>query len=188
MKVHSQNSDYDKKYTVEYSLKDIRGNEIGRIKLYRNEDKLKFTKTDNKGKENEVVTDVFIFKGEKKIYTITSSKKLKLGNKNNLDMNFVGMLTGVYILDLGNDGSIINSSRRTGTKNFLGKDCTEYTILTTADGGGTYYYFYQDNLMFRKSAMTSTDGSYMEALSYDTNTDVPDELFRVPADVQYIDN
>jgi hypothetical protein len=184
--IYSNITDYDQKYIIEYALKDIRGNEISRIKLFRNGSKLKFTKTENKGKDNETITDMYIFKDEQKVYTVISGKKSKVGSKHVLDMSFVGMQTGVYIFDLGNDGSIFNSNSRVGNGTVLDKDCVLYNLLATADGRSDYY-MYQDNLMLKRFVGTSTDGSTIEALSYDTNADVPESTFTLPSDVQFLD-
>jgi hypothetical protein len=184
---YSQSTNYDVKFSAEYVLKDIKGNEINRMKLFRNGTKLKFTKVDNKGKDNETTTDIYIFKDEQKVYSIVSSKKAKFGGKHSLDMTYIGMLTGVYIFDMGNDGSIFNSSTQAGTGSVLGNECVLYDILVTADGKSEYY-MYQDNLMLKRFAGTSTDGSTLEAISYDSSTDVPESIFVIPDDVQYIDN
>jgi hypothetical protein len=185
---YSQNNDFDTKYTAEYVMKDIRGSELGRLKLYRNNNKLRFSKTENKGKDDEMSTDVYVFKDENKAYMITTTKKIKLGSQHSSDlMTFVGMLTGIYILDLGNDGTIFNSSSRTGADNVLGRECAKYTIMTAPDGG-SFYWMFQDNLMLKRTAATSTDGTIFEAVSYEPGTDVPESMFVVPPDVQYIEN
>lgn len=184
--VLSQNTNFSAKYTVEYILKDIRGNEINKIKLYRNSDKLKFTTTSNKGKDNETTTDMYIFKNEQKVYTVISGRNSKVGTKHALDMSFVGMQTGVYILDLGNDGSIFNSNSRGGNGTVLGKDCVIYNLVTAPDGGSNYY-MYQDNLMLKRFAGTSTDGSTLEAVSFDDNTEPSESNFILPTDVQFMD-
>jgi len=183
----SQNNDYDKKYITEYVLKDIRGNEINKMTLYRNGSKMKFVKINNKGKEDEVTTGVYILQDEQKVYTIISSKKITIGYKHSIDMSYVGMLTGVYIFELGNDGSIFNNRTRSGNVNVIGKDCVKYNIITSPDGSSDYY-MYQDNLMLKRFAGTSTDGSTLEALSYNTEVEIPESTFLLPADVQFLDN
>lgn len=184
---YSQNTDYDKKYSAEYVLKDIKGNVINRLMLYRNNNKLKFVKTENKGKEDELITEMYILKDEQKTYTIMSSKKIKLGYKQTLDMTNVGMFTGIYIFDLGNDGSVFKPSLITGSGDVLGKSCVQYTIIT-APGGGSFYYMYQDNLMLKRFVGTTEEGNTLEAISYDTGVDIPESTFTIPTDVQYIDN
>ncbi|MDD5360550.1 MAG: hypothetical protein PHN88_00345 [Ignavibacteria bacterium] len=185
---YSQNNDFDTKYTAEYVMKDIRGSELGRLKLYRNNNKLRFSKTENKGKDDEISTDVYVFKDENKAYLITSTKKIKLGFGHSSDlMTFVGMLTGIYILDLGNDGTIFNPSIKSGTDIVLGRECFKYTIMTAPDGG-SFYWMFQDNLMLKRTAATSTDGTIFEAISYEPGIDVPESMFVLPADVQFVDN
>ena len=181
----SQNT-YDVKYTVEYVLKDYRGNEINRLKLYRNGDKLKFTTTANKGKDNEQTTDIYVFKNEGKVYTATITKNFKTGNRHSLDMSFIGMQTGVYILDLGNDGSVFNTNARSGTGNVLGYECTLYNLLTSPDGGSTFY-MYQDNLTLKHFAQTTTSGTTLEAVSFDNSADVPESIFTLPSDITFLD-
>ena len=179
-------TNYDEKYSVEYVLKDIKGNEISRFKLFRNGSKLKFTKTDNKGKENESTTDIYIFKDESKAYTVISDKNIKVGNKHALDMSFIGMQTGVYIFDLGNDGSIFNNSMKAGTGSVLGYECVLYNLISYGDAR-TDYYMYQDNLMLKRFAGSSTDGSTIEAISYDVTGNIPESTFTLPSDVQFLD-
>jgi len=101
---------YDVNYTAEYVLKDARGNEISRLKHFRNGSKLKFLKVDNIGKSNESTTEVFIYKDEAKIYTVISNSAGKFGTKAELDVMYIGMQTGIYILDLGNIDYILNKA------------------------------------------------------------------------------
>lgn len=183
----TQTANYDTKFKAEYVLKDIHGNEIGRIKVYRNNDKIRFNKVENPGKENELNTDVYAFKNENKSYMITSGKGVKLGYKYSAEMIFLGSLTGVYMFDLGNDGTVFNSSTRAGTETVLGKECVRYNLLTSADGTSDYY-MYQDNLLFKRVAATSTDGGIFEVISYDNSSEIPESLFIVPVDVQYLNN
>lgn len=176
---------FDTKYTAEYVLKTAAGTEISRIKLYRSGNKLKFLKIDNSGKSNESKTEIFIFKDEPKIYNIVTNSAGKFGSKNAVDMSYVGMQTGVYILDLGNDGKIFNSSSRNGSFSVLGLECVKYTIAS--DGAASSdYYMYQDNLMLKRWVGSSTEGNSIEAISYDTNADVPESIFVIPPDVQYL--
>jgi hypothetical protein len=72
---------YDVNYTSEYVLKDARGNEISRLKHYRNGSKLKFLKVDNAGKTNESTTEVFVNKDDAKIITVVTNSAGKFGTK-----------------------------------------------------------------------------------------------------------
>lgn len=176
---------YDTKYTVEYALKDARGNILSKMKLFRNGSKLKFQKFDNVGKPDSTVTNIYIFKDEPKIYNIVSNSAGKFGSKNAVDMSYIGMQTGVYILDLPNDGKLFNSSTRAGSAVVLGFDCVKYTIATQGDASSDYY-MYQDNLMLKRWVGSPSEGNSIEALSYDNTSDVPESIFIVPADVQYL--
>lgn len=176
---------YDTKYTVEYALKDARGNILSRMKLYRNGSKIKFQKFDNAGKPDSSTTNIFILKDEPKIYNIITNSAGKFGTKNAVDMSYVGMQTGVYILDLGNDGTIFNSSSRQGTQTVLGFECTKYTIASGPDASSDYY-MYQDNLMLKRWVGSTQEGNSIEALTYDNTSEVPESVFVLPLDVQYL--
>lgn len=181
--------EYDTRITAVYALKDARGTVLSKIKFFRNGNKLKFTKVDNEGKSNETTTDIYILKDEPKIYNIVSNSAGKFGSKNAVDMSYVGMQTGVYILDLGNDGTIFNSGTRVGTEMVLGKECVKYTIASQTvpgDHASSDYYMYQDNLMLKRWVGSAAEGNSIEALSYDINSDVPESIFVVPTDVQYL--
>lgn len=175
---------YDVNYTAEYALKDARGNEISRLKLYRNGNKLKFLKVDNSGKSNETTTEIFVIKDDAKIITVITNSAGKTGTKAALDIMYVGMQTGIYILDLGNIDYIFNNTSRAGTGNVLGMECVKYTVASNGEASSDYY-MYQNNLMLKRSVGSSTEGNTIEALSYDTNI-VPESIFTIPADVQYI--
>jgi hypothetical protein len=176
---------YDTKYTIEYALKDARGNVLSKMKMYRNGSKIRFVKNDNVGKPDSSTTNIYILKDEPKIYNIISNSAGKFGSKNAVEMMYVGMQTGVYILDLGNDGSIFNSNSRNGSANVLGYDCVKYTIVTQGDASSDYY-MYQDNLMLKRWVGSPTEGNSLEALNYDNASDVPESMFIVPTDVQYL--
>jgi len=176
---------YDVKYTVEYALKDARGNILSRMKLYRNGSKIKFQKFDNAGKPDSSTTSIYILKDEPKIYNIISNSAGKFGSKNAVDMSYVGMQTGVYIFDLGNDGTILNSNSRNRSGTVLGMECVKYTIATQGDASSDYY-MYQDNLMLKRWVGSPTEGNSIEALSYDNTSEVPESIFIVPLDVQYL--
>lgn len=179
----------DLNYTAEYVLKDSGGNILSRLKMYRNGSKIKFVKVDNSGKSNETTTDIFIFKDEPKIYNIVTNSAGKFGTKNAVDMMYIGMQTGVYILDLGNDGTIFNSNTRVGTESVLGYDCTKYTIASqtvSGDQASSDYYLYQDNLMLKRHVGSSSQGNTIEAISYDNASVVPESIFVLPLDVQYL--
>ncbi|MCX6157816.1 MAG: hypothetical protein NTY74_07545 [Ignavibacteriae bacterium] len=175
---------YDVNYTAEYVLKDARGNEISRLKHYRNGNKLKFLKVDNSGKSNETTTEIFVIKDDAKIITVITNSAGKTGTKAALDIMYVGMQTGIYILDLGNIDYIFNNTSRAGTGNVLGMECVKYTVASNGEASSDYY-MYQNNLMLKRSVGSSTEGNTIEALSYDTNI-VPESIFTIPADVQYI--
>ncbi|MEO8514161.1 MAG: hypothetical protein ABI543_11405 [Ignavibacteria bacterium] len=180
---------YDIKYTVEYALKDAGGNILSKMKMYRNGSKIRFVKLDRVGKPDSSTTNIYILKDEPKIYTIISNSAGKFGTKNAVEMSYVGMETGVYILDLGNDGSIFNSNSRAGTENVLGLECVKYTIASQtvgSDHASSDYYMYQDNLMLKRWVGNSSEGNSLEALNYDNTTDVPESMFIVPTDVQYL--
>lgn len=180
---------YDTKYTIEYVLKDASGNIKSKMKLFRNGSKLKFQKLDNAGKPDSSETNIYILKDEPKIYNIVSNSAGKFGSKNAVDMSYVGMQTGVYILDLPNDGKLFNSSTRSGSESVLGLECVKYTIASqTVPGDHTSsdYYMYQDNLMLKRWVGSPTEGNSIEALNYDNTSDVPESIFIVPADVQYL--
>ncbi len=181
--------EYDTKITAVYALKDARGTVLSKIKFFRNENKLKFTKVDNEGKSNETTTDIYILKDEPKIYNIVSNSAGKFGSKNAVDMSYVGMQTGIYIFDLGNDGTIFNSGTRVGTEMVLGKECVKYTIASQTvpgDYASSDYYIYQNNLMIRRHVGNASEGNTIEAISYDISSDVPESIFVVPLDVQYL--
>jgi hypothetical protein len=188
MYVNAFPQSYDLNYTVEYVLKKTNGNEVSRMKLYRNGDKLKFTTTQNKGTDNETVVDVYIFKNEGKVYTATTGKKSKYGNRHALDLMYVFMLTGVYILEFGNDGTVFNNRTNAGTGTVLGKECVYYNILPPGSPpeGHADYYLYQNNLMLKRFVGSLEEGNSLEALSYDTS-EVPESTFVLPTDIQFID-
>ncbi len=180
---------YDTKYTVEYVLKNATGNILSRMKMYRNGSRIKFVKIDNVGKPDSSRTDIYILKDEPKIYNIITNSAGKFGTKNAVDMMYVGMQTGVYILDLGNDGTIFNSNSRAGSESVLGLDCVKYTIASQtvgSDHASSDYYMYQDNLMLKRWVGNAAEGNSIEALSYDNTSDVPESIFIVPSDVQYL--
>lgn len=180
---------YDTKYTVEYVLKNATGNILSRMKMYRNGSRIKFVKIDNVGKPDSSRTDIYILKDEPKIYNIITNSAGKFGTKNAVDMMYVGMQTGVYILDLGNDGTIFNGNSRTGSETVLGLDCVKYTIASQtfgSDHASSDYYMYQDNLMLKRWVGNAAEGNSIEALSYDNTSDVPESIFIVPSDVQYL--
>jgi hypothetical protein len=176
---------YDTKYTVEYALKDARGNILSRMKLYRNGSKIKFQKFDNAGKPDSSTTNIYIFKDEPKIYSIITNSAGKFGTKNAVDMSYVGMQTGVYILDLGNDGTIFNGNSRAGSSTVLGMECVKYTIASQGDASSDYY-MYQDNLMLKRWVGSTREGNSLEALTYDNTSEVPESMFVLPLDVQYL--
>lgn len=182
-KIYSQT--FDTKYTVEYVLKNASGNILSRMKMFRNGSRIKFVKYNNAGKPDSSTTSIYILKDEPKIYNIISNSAGKFGTKNAVDMSYVGMQTGVYILDLGNDGTIFNNNSRNGSGNVLGYDCVKYTIVTQGDASSDYY-MYQDNLMLKRWVGSPTEGNSIEAISYDITSDVPESIFLVPADVQYL--
>ena len=180
---------FDTKYTVEYALKDASGNIKSKMKMYRSGSKIRFVKFDNAGKPDSSTTSIYILKDEPKIYNIVTNSAGKFGSKNAVDMSYVGMQTGVYILDLGNDGSIFNSNSRVGSESVLGMECVKYTIASQTvpgDHASSDYYMYQDNLMLKRWVGNSTEGNSIEALSYDNTSDVPESIFIVPTDVQYL--
>lgn len=185
--VHGQT--YDTKYTVEYALKDAGGNIKSKMMMYRNGNKMKFQKFDNAGKPDSTATSIYIFKDEPMIYNIITNSAGKFGTKNAVDMMYVGMQTGVYILDLPNDGKIFNSGTRVGSESVLGMDCVKYTIASQTvpgDHASSDYYMYQDNLMLKRWVGNAAEGNSIEALRYDNTSDVPESIFIVPADVQYL--
>jgi hypothetical protein len=180
---------YNTKYSVEYALKDARGTILSKMKLYRSGSKLKFQKFDNAGKPDSSTTNIYIFKDEPKIYSIVTNSAGKFGTKNAVDMSYVGMQTGVYILDLPNDGKIFNSSTRVGSESVLGMECVKYTIASQSvpgDHASSDYYMYQDNLMLKRWVGSPTEGNSIEALNYDNTSEVPESIFVLPADVQYL--
>ncbi len=180
---------YDTKYTIEYALKDARGNILSKMKMYRNGGKIKFVKFDRVGKPDSSTTNIYIFKDEPKIYSIITNSAGKFGTKNAVDMSYVGMETGVYILDLPNDGKIFNSNTRAGSESVLGMECVKYTIASQTvpgDHASSDYYMYQDNLMLKRWVGSPTEGNSIEALNYDNTSEVPESMFVVPTDVQYL--
>lgn len=180
---------YDTKYTVEYALKDAGGNIKSKMMLYRNGSRMKFQKFDNTGKPDSSVTSIYVFKDEPKIYNIVVNSAGKFGTRNAVDMMYVGMQTGVYILDLPNDGKLFNSSTRAGSETVLGLDCAKYTIASQTvpgDHASSDYYMYQDNLMIKRWVGNAAEGNSIEALRYDNTTDVPESIFTIPGDVQYL--
>ncbi len=180
---------FDTKYTVEYVLKNASGTILSRMKMFRNGSKIKFVKYDNAGKPDSSTTNIYILKDEGKIYNIISNSAGKFGSKNAVDMSYVGMQTGVYILDLGNDGTIFSSNSRSGSESVLGLECVKYTIASQtvgSDHASSDYYMYQDNLMLKRWVGNTAEGNSIEALSYDITSDVPESIFIVPTDVQYL--
>jgi hypothetical protein len=180
---------YDQNYTAEYVLKDAGGNILSRMMMYRSGSKIKFTKFDNIGKPDSSNTNIYILKDEPKIYNIVSNSAGKFGTKNDVDMSYVGMQTGVYIMDLPHDNAIFNSSTRVGSENVLGRECVKYTIasqIVPGDHASSDYYMYQDNLMLKRWVGSPSEGNSIEAISYDNTTEVPESMFVVPVDVQYL--
>lgn len=176
---------YDTKYTVEYALKDARGTILSKMKLYRNGSKIKFQKFDNVGKPDSSTTNIYILKDEPKIYNIVTNSAGKFGTKNAVDIMYIGMQTGVYILDIGHDGKIFNSNSRVGSSTVLGMECVKYTIASNSEASSDYY-MYQDNLMLKRWVGSAAEGNSIEALTYDNTSDVPDSIFELPLDVQYL--
>jgi|GEM_PF-1843725 len=183
---YSQDPVYDLKYTVDYSLKDAGGNVKGGVKLYRDNDKMKFTATENRGTDMEKTTDIYIFKNEGKIYTVISGRGYKTGSRHAMDISFVGMQTGVYIIDLGDPIPLFPSSEISGNGTVLGKNCTRYLIVSFGDAK-TEYFMYQNNLMLKRSVGSSTEGNTIEATSYDNTTDIPPGTFTLPTGVDFPD-
>jgi hypothetical protein len=183
---HSQDPTYDLKYTVEYSLKDINGNVKGGVKLYRDNDKMKFTATENRGTDLEKTTDIYIFKNEGKIYTVITGRGYKTGSRHAIDISFVGMQTGVYIIDLGDPIPLFPSSAVSGNGTVLGKDCVRYLITSFGDSKSEYF-MYQNNLMLKRFVGSSTEGNTLEATSYDNTTDIPPGTFVLPTGVDFPD-
>jgi len=180
---------YDTKYIIEYVLKDAGGNIKSKLIMYRSGSKIKFVKKDNSGKPDSSTTEIFVLKDEPKIYNIVTNSAGKFGSKNAVDMNYVGMQTGVYILDLPNDGKIFNSGTRAGSESVLGMECVKYTIASQTvpgDHASSDYYMYQDNLMLKRRVGNATEGNSIEALNYDIISDIPESIFTIPADVQYL--
>ncbi len=180
---------YDTKYTVEYALKDAGGNIKSKMMMFRNGSKIKFQKYDNSGKPDSTSTAIYIFKDEPKIYNIVTNSAGKFGTRNDVDMMYVGMQTGVYVLDLGNDGTIFNSNTRLGSESVLGMDCVKYTVASQTvpgDRASSDYFMYQDNLMLKRWVGNAAEGNSIEALRYDNTSDVPESIFVLPADVQYL--
>ena len=175
---------YDLNYTAEYVLKDARGNEISRLKHYRNGNKLKFYKVDNSGKSNETTTEIYIYKDDAKIITVITNSAGKFGSKAALDIMYVGMQTGIYILDLGNIDYIFNNTSRAGTGNVLGMECSKYTMASNGEASSDYY-MYQNNLMLKRSVGSAAEGNTIEAVSYDTGV-VPESNFVIPTDVRFM--
>lgn len=180
---------YDTKYSSEYVLKDKSGTVLNSFKHYRSGDKLKFVKVSNKGKDNETTTEIFVFKNERKVYMVISGKNYKSGTRFNMDINSVFMQTGVYIFDLGNDGSIFNSNTRVGPEMVNGRECIRYNLVPrdAPPGGITDYYFYQDNLMVKRVVGSVEENNTIEASSYDAGADVPESMFTIPTGVEYVD-
>ncbi len=175
---------YDVNYTVEYALKDARGTVLSKLKLYRSGNKIKFVKNDRIGKPDSTTTDLYILKDENQVYTIITNSAGKFGTRHAVELIYVGMQTGVYILDLGNDGKIFNSNSRAGSGSVLGMECVKYTIASNPEASSDYY-MYQDNLMLKRWVGSATEGNSIEALSYDNTTPVPESLFVLPTDVTY---
>lgn len=186
--IYPQNN-YDTKYSAEFVLKDKSGEVLGSIKHYRSGDKLKFIKVSNKDKDNETTTEIFIFKNEGKVYTVISGKNYKLGSRHAIDLNFVVMQAGVYILDLGNDGSVFNNKTKVGPEMINGRECIRYNLVPpdAPPGGITDYYFYQDNLMLKRVVGSVEENNTIEASSYDANADVPESIFTLPTGVDFPD-
>ena len=180
---------FDTKYSAEYVLKDKSGNVLNSFKHYRSGDKLKFVKVSSKGKDDETTTEIFVFKNEGKVYTVISGKKYKSGSRHALDISFVFMQTGVYIFDLGNDGSIFNSKTKVGPEMVNGRECIRYNLVPrdAPPGGITDYYFYQDNLMLKRVVGSVEENNTIEASSYDANADVPESMFTLPTGVDFPD-
>jgi len=175
---------YDVKYTAEYVLKDAGGNEKSRMKYYRNGDKLKFQKVDNRGKADESTTDIYIFKDDPNVYTIVTNSAGKFGSKYARDVISIFMQTGVFIFDLGNVSTVFNNNTRVGSGTVLGKECVKYTVASNGEVSSDYY-IYQDNLMLKRSVGNAVIGNTIEAITYDITSEVPESMFVVPTDVKY---
>lgn len=182
----SQDPAYDLKYAVNYELKDINGNVKGGVKLYRDNDKMRFTATENRGTDLEKTTDIYIFKTEGKIYTVITGRGYKSGSRHAIDISFIGMQTGVYIIDLGDPIPLFPASEISGNGAVLGKDCVRYLIASFGDAKSEYF-MYQNNLMLKRFVGSSAEGNTLEATSYDTNADIPAGTFTLPAGVDFPD-
>ncbi len=184
--VRAYSQDYDLKYTVNYELKDARGDVKGSVKLYRDNDKMRFTSTENRGTDLEKTTDIYIFKNEGKIYTVITGRGYKTGSRHAIDISFVGMQTGVYIIDLGDPIPLFPASEISGSGQVLGRDCTRYLITSFGDAK-TEYFMYQNNLMLKRSIGSTTEGNTIEATSYDNTSDIPPGTFTLPTGVDFPD-
>lgn len=176
---------YDTKYTIEYVLKNASGVIQSRMKLYRDGSRMKFEKLDNSGKPDSTRTEIFIFKDEPKIYNIVSNSAGKFGTKNAVDLSYVGMQTGVYILDLENERRLFNSSLVSGSGSVLGMECVKYTIASDGEASSDYY-MYQDNLMLKRWVGNAAEGNSIEALNYDNTSAIPESTFTLPAGVNFL--
>ena len=177
---------YDTHYSIEYALKKADGTLISLMTMVRDGDKMKFTKINNRGKDDENKVDVYVFKNEGKVYTINTYRTFKMGTRHALDMSYVGMLTGVYLFELGNDGTIFNSNSLSGNTSVLGNDCTVYILATQGDAKSEYD-MYQDNLMLRRFVGSPTEGNVLEATTFNKDAVISPSEFVIPADVQISD-
>lgn len=166
-------------------MKNASGVVQSRMKLYRDGSRMKFEKLDNSGKPDSTRTEIFIFKDEPKIYNIVSNSAGKFGTKNAVDLSYVGMQTGVYILDLENERRLFNSSLVSGSGSVLGMECVKYTIASDGEASSDYY-MYQDNLMLKRWVGNAAEGNSIEALNYDNTSAIPESTFTLPAGVNYL--
>jgi hypothetical protein len=163
------------KYKVEYEFFETGGEHRKTFTLSRDGDKIKIKGVDKYG---GTVT-MYIYKDERAIYTLTEQRDVKIGTKfNGLDCSYVGMQWGVYILDLDKCEFVLQSSTLQGTATVAGKECNMYNMMTSGDLR-TDYYFYNNNLMLKRTAPTTT----IQALSFDDNPVFAPDEFTKPANI-----
>ncbi len=166
------------KYAIDYEYSEKDGQNKKPFTLYRDGDKIKFKGVDKYG---STVT-MYILKNENTIYTVTENKATTIGVKfTGLDCSYVGMQWGVYILDLEKCEFLLNSSTVQGTANVAGKECTIYNIIQSGDAR-TDYYIYNNNLMLKRTAPTTT----IQATSFNESPTFAADEFKIPSGIEWI--
>lgn len=173
------------KCTVDYEFFEKTGENRKVIKLYKDGPNYKLYMKTNEGKPNETKTTSYFNLDENVVYTIIEISGTKTGNKHALETMFVGMMWGIYFLNLPKSTDFTSVTTTAGTETILSKECTIYDA--SAPPGGTRYYFW-NNIMLKKYL---NDGEHpvnvvtIQATSINENPVFSPGEFARPEDVQY---